>query len=166
MPMVQEGLDGLAKLLRRGEALVAIARHRLAADASQLGRDAHQRWGRTAEGRADGFHHLALVQALAGRDLVQDCAQLVDVGARVDAVAGRDGLLRGHVAGCTHHGLDVGSARHPRGHLGLQAGGQAPVDQIHLAEAAEHHVVGLDVEVHHPAHMGKVHCLADAAEHA
>ena len=56
-------------------------------------------------------------------------------------------------------------------HLGLgrlparvEAQRDAPVEQVHLTETADHHVLGLDVAVHHPLGVGEFQCVADLHE--
>ncbi len=47
------------------------------------------------------------------------------------------------------------------GHLG-----RSPVEHERLAELAEHHVLGLQIPVHHSVRMCESHRLANALEHA
>ena len=146
---MQVGLEGLAQLQRRGEAAVRLEVAGLVGDLREL---AVNLWrvgvGLGVDGLDQGCEQgLARMAGSAGHELVQRRAEEVDVGARAD-ISQTAGHLRRHVG----RGADDG-----RGVVALvEALGHAPVDQVDLAKATEHHVVGLDVEVEDPMTVGEV----------
>ena len=110
------------------------------------------------------------MEGLQGEDLEEQDAERVHVGAGVELVDLAAELLGGHVAGRAHHLADLGLLL---GAGGLDAGGrilgagelgEAPVEQVHLAEVAEHDVARLEIAVQHPARIGEGHRQADAAQ--
>ena len=129
------------------------------------------------EGRFDGdLGGAVLVQRLEREELEEDGSQRVDVGAR-----DRRSRLAPARAPCSRASpssrrptvfapgiaaaRDGRPARQPRvrrpDHLG-----QAPVEDVHLAEVSEHDVAGLEVAVDDAADVGEVHRVADAREGA
>ena len=117
------------------------------------------------------------MQRLEGEELEQDRAQGVDVRARVehDLVATR--LLGRHVAGGAHHravdradgvvGRGIGGDRATA--LGALDGRlddlrQPPVEHVHLAEIADHDVVGLEVAVDDAARVRELDGETHAGE--
>ncbi len=126
--------------------------------------------------RRDGGDHLAGMGDVAGahalqhlRDgggldrrsvaeqLPQQGPEGVDVGAAVERGPG-GGLLGGHVGGRARDLADRGAAV-------AHVGGEPPVDDEHLAVVADHHVVGLEVEVEDVGVVGEGHRLAHPLEH-
>ncbi len=118
-------------------------------------------------------------------DLAEDRAQGEDVGPLVDPVGLAPRLLGGHVARRAHDRAGAGQvpvrAAPRRGDQGLlgrllarpgigcdpaprQDPRQAPVHHLDLAEAADHHVGGLQVAMDHPAGVGVGHRLRDGRE--
>ena len=115
------------------------------------------------------------VRGLAGEDLAQDRAESKHVGPLVEFLGAPHGLLGGHVRGGAHHAsLDGlrpdGAGSHGRNAREIRRSsrlvsaehlGEPPVDDLHLAERADHHVRGFEVTVDHPARVGVGHGLSD-----
>ena len=151
----------------------------------ELGRDvARRRADRGAcvhsfQGRADDLVVRARrVEGEEREDLEEDRPQGVDVGARVERASVADRLLRRHVSRRPHHRAQGGARRARVGGIGgdgplpVALGGgrvlhdlrQSPVEDVHLAEIAQHHVVGLEIPMNHAARVGEVDREADAGE--
>jgi hypothetical protein len=92
---------------------------------------------------------------------VQRGADEVHVRARVDASEVSHCHLRRHV----RRRPDDLAARRARRRAHRPAQRDPPVDEVHLAEAADHHVVELHVPVHDAARVRKVQRVAHAHQH-
>ncbi len=146
-------------------ALRRIAPHRLLADGARLGREA----GREARLRSEGAREARLrrrpvVRRRAREDLVEDRAEQVDVRAGGErGPAAREHLGR-HVAGRARDLRRVDRERQPPARVVARADGDPPVEHVHLAERADHHVLRLQVAVHDAAAVREVHRVAHARE--
>lgn len=120
----------------------------------QLGLAPVERLGRPRDDLGQDLERVARgVRLVARQHEVQDGSQGIDVGARVHGAA--LGLLRSHVGRRTHdaalHGEGVRAARerHHRSRAVVRLGqvlGQSPVDDDGLAELADQHVLGLEID--------------------
>ncbi|MEZ4409528.1 MAG: hypothetical protein R3A52_24105 [Polyangiales bacterium] len=111
------------------------------------------RWGVAVE--ADLLHHGApgvfFEGAAAREELVEHDPEGEDVAPEVEPVA--EHLLGRHVRGRAHHAeARVGLVDHL---------GEAEVGELHVAEARDQHVAGLEVAVQHPAQVGVLERAAD-----
>ena len=156
-----EGGDREPQLERAGEAVPGRGAHRPVADGAELGRHlgAVREGKRVARGQEDLGDVLAAVPRCAGDGRVEGGAEQVDVGARVDA----------RQVAAHHLGRHVRERAHQRaGPLaGVTRGGahgDPPVDHVDLAEAADHHVVELDVAVDDAAAVREVQGVARGHE--
>jgi hypothetical protein len=97
-----------------------------------------------------------VVPGPARERLVQRGAQQVDVGV---------GAERRH-APLDHLGREVARRAHQLDALARARGldGDPPVEQVDLAVGAEHHVVGLEIAVHHAALVGELERVAHPLE--
>ena len=103
--------------------------------------------------QGDGRLAVALERRAAAEHLVEDDAEAVDVGARVDRLA--LDLLGREVLGRADHEARLGEV----GALGRL--GDAEVGDLHPAVAGEQHVGRLDVAVDEPGPVGGVERLGD-----
>jgi hypothetical protein len=99
------------------------------------------------------------VPRLAGEHLVERRAELVHVGERRHLAISCE-LLRRQVRGRPRQARRRRAGRDLR-----RAERDPPVDQAHLAEAADHHVRGLHVAVDHAAPVREVERVAQLDEH-
>ena len=100
----------------------------------------------------------------AGQQFVEQHAERIDVGARVDVQAAHLGLLGAHVQRRADHLREVGVDR-ALGQLLVDRFGHAEVDDLGHRLAVvrrDQHVRRLDVAVDDPFLMGVLHRLADA----
>src|SRR5690606_29316178 len=93
-------------------------------------------------------------------------ADQVDVGERGDGNVAVAQHLGRHVAGRARHLGGAGGQGQTAGAVVAKTHGQAPVDNVDLAELADHDVVGLEVAVHDAAAMGKAHRVEHLHEDA
>jgi hypothetical protein len=141
---------------------------------SAAGTSARSR-GRRAARRAlarrhqQGPHGLAFVRDGAGEQVIEHHPEAVHVGS----------FGRGAVAEQLgrHEGGRSRQRAQPRAHAGLgehgaHAGvlvvadlGDAPVEHVHLAATAHHHVLGLQIAVQHAVRVGVLHHRAHVDEH-
>ncbi len=173
------GAGPVLRLHREGAVaqLVELGRHR----GHALGRARHLAGG---EARQQRRHVPLPAEARQREDLEEDRPQRVHVGPRVDPGAAAGELLGRHVPEraeeralggddprCPDH-QTVGLHR-PLVVVGLRAGhreilpehlGEPPVEQIHLAERAQHHVARLQIAVDHAPGVGVVDGQADLGE--
>ena len=122
---------------------------------------------------------LAFIGRAAGEDLAQDRPEREHVAALVEIVDVAHRLLRRHVRGCSHDGSGdrggpLGFASNGRDHrlvrprLDLALAEdlrEPPVDDLHLAERADHHVRRLEIAVDHAARVGVSDRLRHLLEH-
>ncbi|MFT3774796.1 MAG: hypothetical protein QM820_56325 [Minicystis sp.] len=173
----EEALDGVVQLARGGVAILGVERRGLDADGHDLGGNSagegalgDLRIALAEGGVVDGVEALALVERLEREHLEEDDAERVDVGARVELIDLAAELLGRHVAGRAHDLADLRLRLRAGGDdalVGILAGGdlgEAPVEQVHLAEITEHDVAGLEIAVQHAARVGEGDREADAAE--
>ena len=149
-----EGLDRVAQIAHRVEAVLREGRHRLVDRGGELGREPGREVldARDLAGEVRGGDLLRIVpadRAAAGEHLEHHHAEREDVGARVDSV-GRVRLLRRHVLGRAHdHARPREALLQLPGDLEL---GDAEVEQLEqrraLGPGGDHHVVGLEIAVH------------------
>ena len=155
---VEVALDRDGDLARRGEALVAIEGGGADADRVELRRDvalgcarARPRVGAALELRdEERADSRARMKRLEREDLEEDRAERINVGPRVERADFAAHLLRRDVSGRAHH-LPAhrlsARRRHIVDRLGVDADvigardlGEAPIEDVNLAEVAEHHV--------------------------
>ena len=138
--------DRRLKVLHAGVALGRVRGHGPVRDVNQLA-GLVGRLDIVAGGRQQAFlRRLAVVRAQAGGHFVEDAAQQVDVAGRADQVERTGDHLRRHVRRRASHALRAADKlRVPKAGRGQR---QSPVHHQHLAEVAEHDVLGLQVAVH------------------
>lgn len=146
----EDALEVFGEVGRAAVALVERLGHRHRADRDDVDRhgrrQAAQRARFVGDDRAQHVDlRVAAERLRAGEQLVEHCPERIDVGAVVDRVALRPGLLRAHVGDRAQDHPRLGHLQRRR--LGSIAG-QAEVDDAHLALRIEHQVLRLDVAVH------------------
>jgi len=140
-------------------AVVGVLGHRPEGDGVRIrgDRGVAPRWrdGRLAHVLVGDLHRrVGRERRFAGEQFVQDAAERVHVGARVDGVAA--GLLGRQVLGSADHGAALGHALLVVEHRL----GDAEVDDLHRAALVDHDVRGLDVAVDDAAPMAEAERLA------
>ena len=154
--------DGRLEGLHALEAVGRVRRQRSIGGLQQLARSVG-RLQHVFGGRQQAVHDaLAGVRRLAGEDFEQDAAQQVHVAARTDLLDGPRGHFGRHVGRRAAHA--AGRCR-PAGVDGQRTGqGDAPVHDQDFAKVAQHHVLRLQVAMHHVARVGKGHGVADLVQ--
>ena len=131
------------------------------------GRALPRRPGRVAEDRGErGDRVRARERPLEREDLVHHDPERPDVRALVDVAGGR--LFGRHVGGSTEDLADARVVLARRQHAphvdAVEDLREAPVEDLHFAVLAEHHVRGLEVAVEDPPAVGEVDRLRDLQE--
>ncbi len=152
--------ERVTQLVDAREALGRVALHRADDDRGELHRHAARqlRLGER-DGADDLEQRVTAVRRLTGRDLVKNRAEEVDVGALGWRRAAAEHLGR-HVVRRSRHHRRVGRDRQPARGVVVRHDGEAPIDDVDLAERADHDVLGLEVAVQHTAAVSEAHRVA------
>ncbi len=176
---IQVPLDGVVQLASALKAVRGPGSDSGLADLVELRRDilirsALPRRARVAGQRVDQqvLNRVAVVQRLQRQDLEQDGPQRVHVRRGANVIDLSAHLLRRHVARRTDQrahlrGRQIVAPADAGVELDFRSAsnlGHAPVEHIHLAEVAEHHVGRLQIAMHHATAVGEGYREAHLAQ--
>jgi hypothetical protein len=176
--LVEVALDGFGEGAGAADAGGEVAAGGVDAEGVERGGDARHDEGRSRieAPRRGGAHLRHVAPGVVGaqrEQLKQDEPQGVHVGGGADAVVLAHELFGRHVLGGAHEGALAGESGLEVGRGGEAAvggglvdddAGEPPVEDVHLAEVAEHDVRGLEVAVQHAAAVRERHREARARE--
>ncbi len=156
-----ETLDLTAQCFGALEALRRCERHGAARDAGELLAPFARQCGRCGEHAVDDLHQLLSPMRRAARDdLEEDRAEQVHVRVLGDLRCRAAQHLRRHVR---RGPGELGRLRRERQSAALvvvDGDGDAPVDDVHLSERTDHHVLGLEIAVNDAAAVRVAHRIA------
>lgn len=164
--VAQVVLDGLLERVGARIPRSRVARHRGGADPGERGRDAVRELGiLRGEPRRDLHDVLAGVRRAPGEHVKERRAEQVHVGVHPEARSAAAEHLGRHVARRSGEAPHVRDEREASRPVVEERDGDAPVDEVDLAEAADHHVVRLDVAVDDAAAVREADRVAHRHEH-
>ena len=159
-------MEGVAKGPGALKAVFRVAGHGLFADGGELRRNGLIEGG---FGAVVGVHHhreegLSRIGRRSGEGFKEDRSQKKDIGVGAQVFAVALDHLGSHIGGGAGRLGDLFCQGQAAGGVIIDGNGDAPVQDVDLAEFTEHDVFGLEIAVNDSLAMGKLNGVADLGE--